>query len=83
MNSRRLTASAYRASEEKDTIALLRCRISIWPMRALGHSRTWWVLFGDVRFSPESGHQMVGCNVRQVPESDIARLLEMKEAANW
>jgi hypothetical protein len=24
---------------------------------------------------------MVGCNVRQVPESDIARLLEMKEAA--
>jgi hypothetical protein len=24
-------------------------------------------LFGDVLFSPESGHQTVGCNVHQVP----------------
>jgi IS1 family transposase len=39
MNARRFTASASRASDVKDSTALLRCGISIWAMSAVGHQR--------------------------------------------
>jgi hypothetical protein len=55
MNSRRFTASASRASDGKDSTALLRCEISIWPMSAAGQSQS----FGDVGSMsdvPECGH---------------------------
>src|SRR5262249_44528328 len=38
--SRRFTVSASRASDGKDSTALLRCGISTWPMSALGHQRS-------------------------------------------
>src|SRR5262245_22422523 len=39
MKSRRFTASASRASDEKDSTALLRCGISIWLVSLVGQQR--------------------------------------------
>jgi hypothetical protein len=43
MNSRRFNASISRASR-KDSTALLRCGISIWPMSLVGHYKSLFAL---------------------------------------